>query len=450
MQARGNGIKVHCVIVPMKSTEKEREREPRDPEGLQVFIRIRPPPRGAAASTCITSSSTSLTLRSDRHDVSCSYDHVFSEFATQSDVFRRVQPLLQGVLRGINGSILAYGQTSAGKSYTMLGPEGGQDLMHQSPANWGILPRAAEFLLGTLAELAEEGHCTYVVKCSFLQIYNEGLHDLLGSRAPSMAVDNRDEARQREGSSGAAGHGGGAYASSSSSGSSSLKIRELPVLDTANPHMGFCTGPQEVYVSGLSEYRVHTGQDVLQLLRRGTDGRTTAATEFNATSSRSHAVLQMAFEVTLTGQGAGTSSSGRTTHATHNHKQASPASATAAIAADYSSRGVCTLRSKLSLVDLAGSEKMTTLTTGLPSTGGVLEQVSLAHVSEARHVRELSAINKSLSALGNVIAALGATPPRSHVPYRDSKVRHLLLLFTLYLRPVLYRNNPLDKSVPPY
>ena len=61
----------------------------------------------------------------------------------------RPAPMFLDVLAGYNACVFAYGQTSAGKTFTMLGPEGGQDLAG-SKAKWGILPRAAELLFGEL------------------------------------------------------------------------------------------------------------------------------------------------------------------------------------------------------------------------------------------------------------------------------------------------------------
>ena len=329
--------------------------------GLQVFIRVRPPIRSEVAlDNAVTATGNSVRVCGERHDVTCSYDHVFNELTDQDQVFLQVKPVLDGVLKGVNGCVFAYGQTSAGKSYTMLGPNGGQDLQHLPRSKWGILPRAADYLLGSLADLAEEGLMTYTVKCSFLQIYNESLLDLL------RASD------------------GGEL--SSSTATSGLKIREVPMdMSTSGG-----TGAQEVYVAGLSEYRVHTAEDVLQLLHRGTTSRTTASTEYNATSSRSHAILQLAFELTSNVPG----------------------------------QGQVLTRCKLSLVDLAGSEKMSVATTGLPTLQGDLIEVC-AQLQEAKHVRELTSINKSLSALGNVINALTA-PNRPHIPYRDSKLTRLL------------------------
>jgi hypothetical protein len=109
----------------------------------------------------------------------------------------------------------------------------------------------------------------------------------------------------------------------------------------------------------------------------------TRSTDFNFTSSRSHAILQLTFEIETQVE------SGQTLIS----------------------------RSKLNLIDLAGSEKM--------STGDenpyLLSQISAGQ----KHVKELTSINKSLHALGNVISALSSTN-RSHVPYRDSKLTRLL------------------------
>lgn len=354
-------------------------------EGLKVFIRVRPPIlQEVALTNAVSASGNHISVCGDKHDVNCTYDKVFNELTDQTSVFHHVQPVMDGILKGINGCVFAYGQTSAGKSYTMLGPQGGQDILRMDESKWGVLPRAAEYLLGTLAEMAEDGLCSYTVKAQFLQIYNESLCDLL--RAPSDSL----------------------YPGASEP---SLKIREVPS-DMSADEAGV-NSPHEVYVAGLSEYRVHTAADVLQLLHRGTTARVTSATEYNQTSSRSHAVLQLNFEITHTG------SVGQERTMT---------------------------KSKLSLVDLAGSEKMSVTTSGLPIIQGDLIEIC-SQLEEARHVRELSSINKSLSALGNVIQALSSQAqeqalfhkkrdigmsssqipvPNRHIPYRDSKLTRLL------------------------
>lgn len=130
----------------------------------------------------------------------------------------------------------------------------------------------------------------------------------------------------------------------------------------------------EVYVEGLSQVVVDSTAGVMRVLHRGSRNRAVRATELNAASSRSHAILQLAVVVEQGSDG-----------------------------------GVKVLRrAKLSLVDLAGSEKW---------------DVKL-ELGKAR-AKELTHINKSLSALGNCIGAL-TDSRRRHIPYRDSKLTRLL------------------------
>lgn len=122
-------------------------------EALKVFVRVRPPiyKEVTEENAVHVRGLNSIKLSSEKHKISCQYDRVFNEVTEQGDIFEQVKPLLQNVLKGINACIFAYGQTSSGKSYTMIGPEGGKQVL-SSPndqSSWGILPRAAEFLLGT-------------------------------------------------------------------------------------------------------------------------------------------------------------------------------------------------------------------------------------------------------------------------------------------------------------
>ncbi|CAM9546780.1 unnamed protein product [Discosporangium mesarthrocarpum] len=134
-----------------------------------------------------------------------------------------------------------------------------------------------------------------------------------------------------------------------------------------------------VYLENVVEEPVKNKDGVLSILARGSKKRSRAETQMNAVSSRSHAVLTLGIEQTEVGD----------------------------------SEGVTSLRSKLSLVDLAGSERA-------KSTG-----------AEGDRLKEAANINKSLSALGNVINALtgsssGSGAGGGHVPYRDSKLTRLL------------------------
>lgn len=340
-------------------------------ESIQVFVRVRPPIANEieiGTAVHVDENGQSIHVLSGHHDLTCHYDHIFDEFADQDDVFHKIQHLLDDVLHGYNSCIFAYGQTSSGKTFTMLGPNGGKDLLNSSK-QWGLIPKAAEYLFDTLSQDANEGVCAYMAKASMLQVYNEQLIDLLSSSTYVSADDNGLKIREVFTTDGSV---------CSSPPNSPNKIQQQ---NSAGSQFGLGSSSgserqcQEVYVAGLSEFRVQTAEDVLRLIMLGSANRTKRATELNATSSRSHVVLQLSFEIE-----------------------------------SYESRDTILFhKSKLTLVDLAGSEKMTAM--GVDAT--------------AKHLRERNAINKSLSALGNVIAAL-SSPNRIHVPYRDSKLTRLL------------------------
>jgi hypothetical protein len=162
-----------------------------------------------------------------------------------------------------------------------------------------------------------------------------------------------------------------------------------------------------VYVEGLSRYRIQSVEDLDELLRRGDLNRSTAATNMNETSSRSHAVLIVKVitpEPSISTSGVSTTGSAGNLAAVPggNGESGSSASATTSYR-----------ESTLMLVDLAGSER--------------------ASASEGRssmRAEEARAINLSLSALGNCMSALATASAEGksgvHVPYRDSKLTRLL------------------------
>ncbi|OWZ19792.1 Kinesin [Phytophthora megakarya] len=267
------------------------------------------------------------------------FDRVFDEKDDQADVFDYLRDGVKQVAQGFNCTIFAYGQTGTGKTHTMLGT----DLEHHlamtqaspeapecSPC-WGVIPRAIESLFEELQSISRHGSAG-VVHCSYMQIYNNDIYDLL--------QDNKQRMKDP------------------------LSVREM-----------IKGNGKQIYVSGLSEFRVTSLQETIQLLKAGNRNRTIRATSYNEKSSRSHALLQLSIEVESRGL----------------------ESATTIIR-----------RAKLNLVDLAGSEKWDTdVATGSDRS------------------KELTSINQSLSALGNVISAL-VNRKRTHIPYRDSKLTRLL------------------------
>ncbi|NXS22758.1 KIF1C protein, partial [Mystacornis crossleyi] len=168
--------------------------------------------------------------------------HPFQEedpnFASQRRVYQDIgEEMLAHAFEGYNVCILAYGQTGAGKSYTMMG--------RQEPGQRGIIPQLCEDLF---ARVAREGspELSFSVEVSYLEIYCERVRDLLNPKS----------------------RGG-------------LRVREHPLL-----------GP---YVQDLSRLAVASFADIADLMDSGNKARTVAATNMNETSSRSHAVFTIVF-----------------------------------------------------------------------------------------------------------------------------------------------------------
>ena len=232
---------------------------------------------------------------------------------------------------------------------------------------------------------------------------------------------------------------------------SSININKAP------SHSSGSSGTN-VHVVGLSQHSVTSFADVAVLLHRGSAMRAVRSTEFNEASSRSHAVLQFSVEIqrevpVLTTKVPGLSDG--------------DSSISAAGGNNRNGRVIAIRRAKLNLVDLAGSEKWFSgiSSSSLDATlniSGSAEDISTSSTRpyssssssssvapnrakrETRdRARELVSINKSLSALGNCIAALaeisepsggsgggvgggGMRLPRTHIPYRDSALTRLL------------------------
>ncbi|KYG41463.1 hypothetical protein M433DRAFT_158994 [Acidomyces richmondensis BFW] len=171
------------------------------------------------------------------------FDKVFSPAADQGMVFDEVvTPILDEVLSGFNCTIFAYGQTGTGKTYTMSGDI--SDML-PIPDAAGIIPRVLHSLFDRLGE-DESEKCEYSVKCSFIELYNEELRDLLA------ADDNV----------------------------------KLKIFDDTGKN-----GRTATLVQGMEESHIKNASKGIQLLREGSYKRQVAATKFNDHSSRSHTVF---------------------------------------------------------------------------------------------------------------------------------------------------------------
>ncbi|XP_073437324.1 kinesin-like protein KIF1A isoform X5 [Dendrobates tinctorius] len=161
-----------------------------------------------------------------------------SQFAGQQQVYRDIgEEMLLHAFEGYNVCIFAYGQTGAGKSYTMMGK--------QEPSQQGIIPQLCEDLFSRISDTTND-NMSYSVEVSYMEIYCERVRDLLNPKNKG-----------------------------------NLRVREHPLL-----------GP---YVEDLSKLAVTSYQDIQDLMDSGNKARTVAATNMNETSSRSHAVFNIIF-----------------------------------------------------------------------------------------------------------------------------------------------------------
>ncbi|GIL51788.1 hypothetical protein Vafri_7705 [Volvox africanus] len=270
------------------------------------------------------------------------FDCVYDQPCPQELVYRQsAQQVVLSILQGYNAAIIAYGQTGTGKTYTMEGAMEGPDR--------GIIPRTVEDIFTYIVNDPEPSS-KYLVRSSYLQIYNEVVSDLLKPERSSLSI--REDRRRG------------------------------------------------VFVEGLSEWVVRSPAEVYQLMQRGQSLRATGATKLNEVSSRSHAVCVIIVEKCTT---PAATDDGPTGGAPWVRSSSSTTGGDSTVPAIQSIKV-----GKLNLVDLAGSERV--------------------HVTGAvgRRLEESKKINASLSALGNVIAALTDRRERSHIPYRDSKLTRLL------------------------
>ncbi|KAI3858881.1 hypothetical protein MKX03_006950 [Papaver bracteatum] len=233
------------VLVLDQQVDKSATLPP-DPS-VKIIARIRPVSwRERDLPTVRKVSPTSISVE----DRVFNFDSVVDSTSTQEDIFQLVGvPVVKDSLAGYNTTVLSYGQTGSGKTYTMWGPPSAMVEGHSPSSNQGIVPRIFQMLFSEIQREQEnsgEKQVNYQCRCSFLEIYNEQIGDLL-------------DPTQRN-----------------------LKIRD----DAKN---GF-------YVENLTEESVTSYDDVTQILIKGLSNRKVGATSINSKSSRSHVVFTCVVE----------------------------------------------------------------------------------------------------------------------------------------------------------
>lgn len=243
------------------------------------------------------------------------FDRVFDENVTQTEVYEATtKNLLDSVLDGYNATVFAYGATGCGKTHTITGTS-------QQP---GIIFLTMQELFEKIAERSDEKQTE--ITLSYLEIYNETIRDLLVPGGSKQGLMLREDSNQA------------------------------------------------VTVPGLTSHHPKDVQEVMDMIVQGNEYRTVSPTAANATSSRSHAVLQINI-----------AQKDRNAAVNEPHTMAT-----------------------LSIIDLAGSERAS------------------ATKNRGERLFEGANINKSLLALGSCINALCDARKKNHVPYRNSKLTRLL------------------------
>ncbi|XP_009420712.2 kinesin-like protein KIN-12F [Musa acuminata AAA Group] len=219
---------------------------------VQVVIRVRP-----LSSTekslqglhrCLKQESAHNISWIGQPETRFTFDYVACETINQEMLFRVAGlPMVENCMSGYNSCVFAYGQTGSGKTYTMLGEIG--ELEVKPSLNRGMTPRIFEFLFARIKaeeESRRDEKLKYSCKCSFLEIYNEQITDLLDPTSSNLLL--REDIRKG------------------------------------------------VYVENLTEYVVENVNDILNLLIQGAANRKVAATNMNRESSRSHSVFTCIIE----------------------------------------------------------------------------------------------------------------------------------------------------------
>ncbi|XP_013881945.1 kinesin-like protein KIF21A isoform X1 [Austrofundulus limnaeus] len=324
-----------------------------DESSVRVALRIRPQLarekiEGCHICTYVMPGEPQVILGKDK---AFTFDYVFDMDSQQDSIYTTcTEKLIEGCFEGYNATVFAYGQTGSGKTYTM-GTGFDVNILEEE---LGIIPRAVHHLFKGIEErrqvAQEQGRPApeFKINAQFLELYNEEVLDLF---------DSARDMKQK----------------------SLIKIHE-----DANGG---------IYTVGVTTRTVSSEAEMMQCLKLGALSRTTASTQMNVQSSRSHAI----FTIHLCQVRVCASDN----QENENDNKVSNGNSEMD---EYE-----TLTAKFHFVDLAGSER-------LKRTGATGDRA-----------KEGISINCGLLALGNVISALGDRSKRtSHVPYRDSKLTRLL------------------------
>ncbi|CAI0551097.1 unnamed protein product [Linum tenue] len=323
---------------------------------------------GGRVCVCRIDDETFVFKDEKEEESTFSFDKVFYEDSLQADVYEFLAlPIVRDAVNGVNGTIITYGQTGAGKTYSMEGP----NVLESDDMKKGLLPRVVDGLFEHIASAGDS--IKYKIKLSMVEIYMEKVRDLFDLSKDNLVIKQSKDHEM--------------LISGVTEASELLPLLSLSgklvhlfsawywyeTTDSLVRHSRSFAKPTCKIVSFENVFfKCIFLVLMLRLnLQAGIQNRAVGETQMNLASSRSHCAY------IFTVQPDSTRDRGKT--------------------------------GKLVLVDLAGSEKV-------EKTG-----------AEGKLLDEAKTINKSLSALGNVINALTCSSSKAiHIPYRDSKLTRLL------------------------
>ncbi|KFP02127.1 Kinesin-like KIF3A, partial [Calypte anna] len=226
----------------------EKLEKPESCDNVKVVVRCRPlnereKTMGYKMAVSVDEMRGTITVHktdsSNEPPKTFTFDTVFGPESKQLDVYNlTARPIIDSVLEGYNGTIFAYGQTGTGKTFTMEG-------VRAVPELRGIIPNSFAHIFGHIAKA--EGDTRFLVRVSYLEIYNEEVRDLLG----------KDQTQR-------------------------LEVKERPDVG--------------VYIKDLSAYVVNNADDMDRIMTLGHKNRSVGATNMNEHSSRSHAIFTITIE----------------------------------------------------------------------------------------------------------------------------------------------------------
>ncbi|CAK7913484.1 kinesin-like protein Cin8p [[Candida] anglica] len=359
---------------------------------IQVIVRCRGRNSREIASKSpivveVPESGNSVTINPEQHPTdfltsmnskTYTVDQVYGAQTDQASVYTRVAlPLFRDFFGGFNVTILAYGQTGTGKTYTMCGDTTTTSITSTSNTSTpsltedaGIIPRVLTELFANLKRNVDDD---FIVKCSFIELYNEELRDLL-----------EDDSN----------NGGGSTPTSN----------KLRIFESKRRESSPKGDNQSIIIQNLQEIHVTDAKIGLEILRKGLCKRKTASTKLNDVSSRSHTIFTINLYKKLTNNGG-------------NEDQFK--------------------LSKMNLVDLAGSENINksgamnqrakeagSINQSLLTLGRVINSLSDREDTNNNNNNNSTTTNTSRTNSSN--NHMNSSNNSNHIPYRESKLTRLL------------------------